>query len=180
MNFIAFLSSAMIPLIFFLVIGIGLANKVEIFSAFVDGAKSGLKVVAGILPTLIGLMVAVGILRESGFLDFLAGFIKPLAKQLGFPSAVLPLVLVKMFSSSAATGLLTDLFKEYGADSTEGYLGALFMCSSETIFYTISVYFLATKEKGHEAVSKGRWIIAGALLCTFAGMIASVWLCHLR
>lgn len=172
MNVIAFLSEITIPMIFFLVVGIGLANKVEIFSAFTKGAMDGLKVVVGILPTLIGLMVAVGILRESGFLEYIAGFVEPIAKCFNFPSALVPLVLVKMFSSSAATGLLTDIFKEYGADSTEGYLGALLMCCSETIFYTISVYFLATKEKGHSAICKGRWVLAGALFCTLAGTIA--------
>ena len=87
---------------------------------------------------------------------------------------VVPLALIKMVSSSAAMGLLVDIFKEFGTDSREGYLSSLLMCCSETIFYTISVYFLATKDKEHRAVTGGRWLLAGALLCTFAGMVASV------
>ena len=79
-----------------------------------------------------------------------------------------------MISSSAATGLLLDIYKEFGTDSTEGFMASLFMCCSETIFYTISVYFMATGDKDHKPVTGMRWTLAGALLCTVAGMAASI------
>ncbi|MDY3854144.1 MAG: spore maturation protein [Butyribacter sp.] len=174
MNVLTFLSNIIIPFIILYIIGYGLLTKTDIFDAFVKGATDGIKVVAGILPTLIGLMIAIGILRESGFLNALAELIRPLADALSFPAQVVPLALIKMISSSAATGLLVDIFKEFGTDSREGYLASLLMCCSETIFYTISVYFLATKDSKHKAVIGVRWLLAGALLCTFAGMAASV------
>lgn len=178
MGVLTFISNLTIPLIFFLIIGYGLAAKTDIFDAFVRGASDGLRVVAGVLPTLIGLLIAIGILRESGCLDGLAKVLEPAASVLHFPAQVIPLILVKMVSSSAATGLLVDIFKEFGADSRVGYLSALLLCCSETIFYTISVYFLATKDREHRAVTGGRWMLAGALLSTFAGTVASVLLAN--
>lgn len=179
MNLITFFSNLIIPIIIFLIIGYGLANKTNIFDAFVKGAADGMRVVAGILPTLIGLLIAVGILRQSGCLEALSRLLEPLADWLHFPAQVIPLILVKMVSSSAATGLLVDIFKEYGTDSSVGYLAGLLLCCSETIFYTISVYFLATKDEKHRAVSGGRWMLAGALLSTLAGTVASIVLTNL-
>lgn len=174
MNVITFLSNLIIPIIIFYIVGYGLLSKTNIFDAFVKGAGDGLKMVFEILPTLIGLMVAIGLMRESGFLTMLSKLLEPVVQLVDFPARVVPLALIKMISSSAATGLLTDIYKEFGTDSREGYLSSLMMCCSETIFYTISVYFLATKDKKHAAVSAGRWLLTGALLCTFAGIAASV------
>lgn len=176
MNLITFLSNLIIPIIIFYIIGYGIMTKTDIFDAFVKGAADGMHVVLEILPTLIGLMVAIGLMRESGFLNVLADFTAPFVRCFDFPAQVVPLTLIKMVSSSAATGLLTDIFKEFGTDSREGYLASLLMCCSETIFYTISVYFLATKDKKHSAVTGVRWLLAGALLCTFVGIVASVFL----
>ena len=116
MNFIVYISDYIIPFIFFYVIGLGLLTKTHIFDEFIEGAKEGFKVVFDILPTLIGLMVAIGILRASGALDLLSGLLKPITDKLHFPSELLPIVLVKMFSSSAATSLLLDIYKEYGPE----------------------------------------------------------------
>jgi spore maturation protein B len=179
MNLLTFLSNLIIPLIIFYVIGYGLMTRTDIFDAFVKGAADGIRVVFDILPTLIGLMLAIGLMRESGFLTMLAEILAPLVQQFAFPASVVPLTLIKMVSSSAATGLLVDIYKEFGTDSREGYLASLLMCCSETIFYTISVYFLATKDKKHRAVTGVRWMLAGALLSTFAGIAASVVLTNL-
>lgn len=176
MNFLTFLSNLIIPIIIFYIIGYGVMTKTDIFDAFVKGAADGMHVVLEILPTLIGLMVAIGLMRESGFLTLLADFAAPFVRCFDFPARVVPLTLIKMVSSSAATGLLTDIFKEFGTDSREGYLASLLMCCSETIFYTISVYFLATKDKKHSAVTGVRWLLTGALLSTFVGIVASVFL----
>lgn len=178
-NFLTFLSNMMIPLIIFCIVAYGILSKTDIFDAFVKGAADGMRVVVQILPTLIGLMMAIGILRESGFLTLLSEFMAPLAEKLQFPAGVVPLTLIKMVSSSAATGLLVDIYKEFGTDSREGYMGSLLMCCSETIFYTISVYFLATKDEKHKAVTGMSWLLSGALLCTFAGIVACVFLTNL-
>lgn len=168
MRILAVLSSLMIPVLIFYIVASGVAAKVNVYEEFLKGAKDGMKTVVGIMPTMIGLMVGVGILRASGFLEFLGSIIGKVTEPLGFPAPLVPLTFVKMFSSSAATGLVLDIFKEYGADSLIGLMTSLMMSSTETIFYTMSVYFLAAK------VSKTRWTLTGALLSTLAGTVASV------
>lgn len=168
MRIMLFLSDVIIPLLIFLIVGYGLLNRQNIYEEFIEGAKDGFQTVIGIMPTLIGLMVAVGILRASGFLEFLAGGCGRLTAYIGFPSELLPITFVKMFSSSAATGLLLDIYKEYGADSTLGKMASIMMGSTETIFYTMSVYFMAAK------VKRSRYTLPGALLATLAGTVASV------
>ena len=176
MKILYFLSDFMIPLVILYVIAYGLLMRVNIFDAFIKGAEDGLRVVVGILPTLIGLLVAIGTLRASGTLEFIGMQIGKVTQYFFFPQELVPLVLVKMFSSSAATGLLLDLYKTYGVDSEIGVLASVLMSCSETIFYTISVYFLATKDKEHKPVTGMRWLLAGALLSTLAGTMASVLL----
>ncbi|NLL00093.1 MAG: spore maturation protein [Clostridiales bacterium] len=173
MDFIIYVSDYIMPFIFFYIIGLGLLMKTPIYEEFIKGAKDGFKVVLDILPTLIGLMVGVGILRASGALDLLSKLLKPITDIFHFPSELLPVVLVKMFSSSAATGLLLDIFKEYGPDSYLGRLISIILSSTETIFYTMAVYFMAA------GVKKSRYTLAGALVATLAGTIASVVITNL-
>ena len=168
MKILLFLSDLIIPLILFYIVGFGFLMKRNIYEDFVDGAASGLKTVVKIMPTLIGLMTGVGILRASGFLDMLGRLFGGILDRIGFPSELVPLTIVKMFSSSAATGLLLDIYKEFGTDSRSGLIASLILSSTETIFYTMSVYFIAAK------VTKTRYTLPGALLATIAGTIASV------
>lgn len=173
MDFLIYLSNFMIPLVIFYIVGIGLLMKNNVYDDFVKGAESGFKIVGGILPTLIGLMMATGILRASGALDMFSAFISPLTEKLGLASEVIPLIIVKMFSSSAASGLLLDLYKEFGTDSYIGSLGSILMSCSETIFYTMSVYFMTAN------VKKTRYTLPGALAATLVGVMASVFLVNL-
>lgn len=170
MELLMYISDFIVPAVILLVVAYGVSEKIKVYDEFIRGAKKGFYTVIKIMPTLIGLMVAVGILRASGFLEFLAGLIGKVTDYIGFPSQLVPLSIVKMFSSSAATGLLLDLFKEYGTDSRIGLIASIMLSCTETIFYTMSVYFMAAK------VKKTRYTLTGALLATLAGMIASVWL----
>jgi spore maturation protein B len=145
--------------------------KINVYDEFIDGAEDGFKVVLGIMPTLVGLMVAIGILRASGTLDIISDALRPVMELIHFPAELISLVLIKMCSSSAATSLLLDIFKQYGPDSYLGTLSSVLMSCSETIFYTLSVYFMAA------GVKKTRYTLAGALTATFAGDVASVILC---
>lgn len=165
-----YISNILIPVIILGIIVYGLWAKVEVYNEFIIGAKKGFTTVINILPTLIGLMVAVGILRASGFLDFLSMILEKVVGGLGFPTELVPIAVVKMFSSSAATGLLLDIYSEYGVDSQMGMMASIMLSSTETIFYTMSVYFMSVK------VTKTRWTLAGALIATMSGVIASVWL----
>lgn len=170
MKIMLFLSDVMIPLLIFCIVGYGILNKHNIYEEFIEGAKDGFQTVIGIMPTLVGLMVAVGILRASGFLDFFASVFARFTNLLKFPSELIPISIVKMFSSSAATGLLLDIYKEFGTDSILGKMASIMMSSTETIFYTMSVYFMSVK------IKKSRYTLAGALLATLAGTVASVFL----
>lgn len=169
MEFLVYLSYYMIPLLIFYIVGFGILQKTNVYQEFVKGAKDGMKTVVELLPTLIGLLMSVGILRASGALTILAQWLSPFAKALGFDEELLPVSFIKLFSSSAATGLVLDIFETYGPDSLLGKTVSILCSSTETIFYTMSVYFLAAK------VKKTRWTLAGGLLATIAGMIASVW-----
>lgn len=170
MKALLFLSDLMIPLVIFYIVGFGILMKRNVYEDFVRGAKDGLKTVFSVLPTLIGLMLGVGILRASGLLEQVSRILGLLVSSSVISPALIPLVIVKMFSSSAAVGLLLDIYKEYGADSTVGYGASLILSSTETVFYTMSVYFMAVK------VTKTRWTLAGSLLAMAAGVAASVFL----
>lgn len=147
--------------------------KTPVFHEFTKGAEDGFKVVLNIMPTLIGLMIAIGILRASGTLDLLSGLLKPFMDMIHFPSELVPLVTVKLFSSSAATSLVLDIFKEYGPDSYLGRLTSIIMSCTETVFYTMSVYFMTAK------IKKTRYTLAGSLFATFVGVISSLILTNI-
>ena len=168
MKLLLAVSDFIVPMVIFGIVCFGVLKKVEVYDTFVKGAKDGFATVLKIMPTLIGLMVAVGVLRASGFLDFLAGLMQQFTGKIWFPGELVPLTLVKMFSSSAATGLLLDVFKEFGTDSYIGLIASISMSCTETIFYTMSVYFMAAK------VTRTRYTLAGALFASLAGLAASV------
>lgn len=168
MKFILYLSDFLIPLVVFYIVGYGLLMKCDVYRDFVAGAVDGLKTVVNIMPTLIGLMAGVGVMRASGLLEALCNIASRAAVAAGFPAELMPLAVVRLFSSSAATGLVLDVFKTYGTDSYIGLVASIMMGCTETVFYTMSVYFMAAK------VTKSRWTLAGALISTFAGIGASV------
>ncbi|MCI9379239.1 MAG: spore maturation protein [Eubacterium sp.] len=168
MQFLQFFSEAVIPITVFLIVAYGLLNRQNVFGDFLKGAKDGFYTVVDIFPTLVGLMCAVGILRASGFLDFFSKILKQVMGPLHFPTELIPVSVVKMFSSSAATGLLLDLFKTYGTDSFIGLCASIMMSCTETIFYTMSIYFM------HIHVKRTRFTLSGALFATICGIAASV------
>ena len=168
MKWFLIVSDLLIPMIILGILCYGILQQVAVYDVFVKGAKSGFLTVAKIIPTMVGLMVAVGILRASGLLTCLSEEIGKFTKWIGFPGELVPLTIVKMFSSSAATGLLLDIYKEFGTDSRNGLIESISMASTETIFYTMSVYYMTAK------VTKTRYTLTGALLATFAGLAASV------
>ncbi len=167
-NVLANISNIIIPAIIFYIVAYGLISHTKVYEDFIKGAADGFKTVIQIMPTLIGLMIAVGVLRASGFLDFLAGTIGRLTEGINLPAEIVPLIFIKMFSSSAATGLVLDIFKKYGTDSYIGMMTSILVSCTETCFYTMSVYFMAAK------VTKTRYTLAGALAATAAGVAASI------
>ena len=168
MRLFLFCSDMIIPVIILGIVCYGVTQHVDVYESFIKGANSGFQTVIKIMPTMLALMIAVGILRASGLLEAIGMWIGSMTDHIGFPGELVPLTVVKMFSSSAATGLLLDLYKEYGTDSRSGLIASISMACTETIFYTMSVYFMTAK------VRKSRYTLPGALIATFAGIAASV------
>ena len=173
MKFLLILSDLMIPLVLIYILFYGYSKKTNVYDSFIDGAEEGFKTVFKIAPTLVGLMVSVGVLRASGALDLLSNIISPITEKIGYPTEVVPLTFMRLISSSASTGILLDLFKTYGPDSFIGKFVSVMMSSTETVFYTMSVYFMAVN------ITKTRYTLAGALIANFAGVIASLWICNI-
>ena len=144
-------------------------RRVDVYSALVKGAGSGLETLARIVPALIGLMTAVSMLRASGALELLADVLSPAMDRLGLPSELLPLMLVRPVSGSAALGVGAELIAEYGPDSTLGRTAAVMLGSTETTFYTIAVYF------GAVGISRTRYAVPAALCADLTGFLASAW-----
>ncbi|MBR5267013.1 MAG: spore maturation protein [Lachnospiraceae bacterium] len=170
MKVLVCLSEWLVPIVIFYIVGFGVLSERPVFDDFLKGAKEGMTTVSGVMPTLIGLMTAIGVLRASGFLETVSEILKTPAEVLGVPVELVPIVFVRMISSSAATGLVLDIYKTYGPDSLIGNIVSIIMGSTETIFYTMSVYFMTAK------IGKTRWTLHGALIATIAGIAASIFI----
>ena len=133
LNVLVNLSNIIITALIFYIVAYGIACGTPVYEEFIKGAKDGMKTVVQIMPTLIGLMMAVGILRASGFMEFVGGLLGGILGYVNFPAELVPVTFVKMFSSSAATGLVIDIFKEFGPDSYIGYATSLMMSSKSNI-----------------------------------------------
>lgn len=173
MEILIFLSEFMVPLTVFYIVGFGVLSKRPVFDDFLKGAGEGMKTVAGVMPTLIGLMAAVGVLRSSGILNAIGSCLTVPAAWLHIPMPVVPVILVRAISSSAATGLILDIFKEYGPDSLVGNMVSIMMGCTETVFYTMSVYFMSAH------IQKTRWTLPGAAAATAGGIISSIFLAEM-
>lgn len=168
MQALARFSDIIIPVIIFYIVGYGLVSRVKVYESFLKGAREGIETAVKMMPTLVGLLVGVGVLRASGFLDLVGNALSFVVSPLGVPAEIVPLFLVKLFSGSAATGLVLDIFRTYGPDSFVGTMASILMSCTETCFYTMSVYYLAAK------ITKTRYTLPGALFALFAGFVASV------
>ena len=173
MRIINYFSVISIPCIIFIIIVNGLLEKKNVFDIFIDGAKEGTKIVYNLLPTLIGLFVAVGALRNSGLLDFIIDLFSPLINFFNMPKEIMPLAFLRPISGSAATAIATDIMNVYGVDSKIGYIASVIMGSTETTLYTIAVYTSCIK------VKNARYIIVPALIGDITGMLVSVVVCNI-
>ena len=132
-----------------------LFSKKSYFDSFTEGAREGLSSSIKLLPTLIGLVVAIKMLRASGALELASSFLSPIFSKIGVPSEILPLLITRPFSGSAANALFYSLTEEYGADSFVGFLSSVIMGSSDTAVYIIALYFssVGIKKSRHAFVT---------------------------
>lgn len=172
MQIVNFLSASAIPVIIVVIILYGIKEKKKVFDAFLDGAKEGMEIVVNLFPTLIGIFLAVGLLRTSGILDLIISIISPVTNLFQIPSQILPLAMLRPISGSASMGVAVDIMSHYGVDSFIGMITSTIMGSTETTFYTIAIYTACVK------IKKIRYVLAAALLADLAGMITSVIICN--
>jgi spore maturation protein B len=163
------LCSMLVPLLLLAVALWGCVRRVDLWSALVDGAGEGLRVMVGIVPPLIALLTAVYMLRASGALELLGGVLEPVLSAVGIPVETIGLLLVRPVSGTAALGVGADLISTYGPDSLVGRTAAVMLGSTETTFYTVAVYFGAAK------IAKTRYAVPAALCADAAGFLAASW-----
>ncbi|MBE5955955.1 MAG: spore maturation protein [Lachnospiraceae bacterium] len=168
MNYLLFFSNFMIPFVIFSIILSGIIKKLPVFDLFTAGTERGFETVLKMAPVLIGLLSAVSALRASGLLTFMETLFLPVEKLFSFPARLIPLIFVRLFSTSAATGFLLDIFKEAGPDSFTGFSASVIMSCTEAAFYTMSIYFSSVH------IKKTRWTLPGALFSSFAGIGISI------
>lgn len=173
MSFVNYLSNSIIPIVITIIIIYALKEKIKIFDTFLEGAKEGMEIVVTLLPTLIGLFVAIGTLRSSGFIDYLVNSASPITNILGVPKEIMPLAFLRPISGSASIAIGTDIMKQYGVDSNIGIIAATIMGSTETTFYTIAIYTSVVK------IKKTRGILFAALIGDLIGMLVSVAICRI-
>ena len=168
MKIINYFSTAAIPVIIAVIILYGVIERKKVYDIFLKGAKDGIKILFQLIPTLIGIFVAVGALRNSGVLDLIINIISPLTNFLKIPSEIMPLALLRPISGSASIGVAVDIMQKYGTDTFIGLITSTIMGSTETTLYTIAIY------TGCVGIKKTRVVLLAALLADLAGIIASV------
>ena len=157
----------LIPLLFLLAGSFAIARRQDVYAALLSGAQRGLRLLATLAPTLIVLLSVVTFLRQSGFFELLSTWLRPLFSRLGIPAELAPLMLIRPLSGSAALAIGADLMRQHGVDSLIGKTAAVMLGSSETTFYTISVYF------GAAGVKRTRYAIPAALCADVTGFFCA-------
>lgn len=161
------MSNYVIPFFIALIMIIGLAKKVDVFSEFTEGAKENLKASVSVLPSLIALMTAIGMFKASGALELISTAISPLTSFLGFPEECIPLAIIRPISGSGALAVFENILTDVSPDSFAGRVASVIIGSTETTFYTIAVYYGITK------VKKTRQALPASLAADFTGFVLS-------
>lgn len=162
-------SSGAIPVIIALVALVGAVRGVKVYEVFVEGAKEGFEVAVRIIPYLVAVLVAVGMVRSAGLLDLVSKALAPVLAWVGVPAETLPMMLVRPLSGSGADGVMVELMKEHGADSVAATTAAVMSGAADTTFYILAVYFGSV---GIQRVRHGLW---AGLIGDLAGLLAAAW-----
>ncbi len=157
----------LIPLLMIAAACAALAKKQDVYGALLEGGRAGLRLLVSIVPALVVLLTAVHMLRASGAAELLTGLLAPVADAVGIPAETLPLILIRPISGSAALAVGADLMAVHGPDSLVGRTAAIMLGSTETTFYTVSVYF------GAAGIRKTRYTVPAALIADAAGFFAA-------
>jgi spore maturation protein B len=161
-----------IPLIFFLIIGYAMIRRVKVYESFIEGGKEGFDIFIQILPYIVAILVAIGMFRISGALDYLTDLLAPLTQAVGMPSEVLPVALMKPLSGSGSLGIVTEIVQA-APNSFNAKMASTMFGSTDTTFYIIALYF------GSVGIKKIRHAMLAGLTADLAGILAAVWISHL-
>jgi spore maturation protein B len=172
-NLVSFLSIIAIPTVILAFLVWGIFKRVKVYEAFVEGAKEGFTVAIRIIPYLVAMLVAIGIFRASGAMDFLTIALNPITSLIGFPAEALSMALMRPLSGSGSLGVMTELMKVHGPDSFIGILASTMYGSSETTFYVLAIYF------GSVNIKRIRHALPAGLLADLAGMLGALFICRL-
>ncbi len=170
---IDFISKFSVPGVIFIIVVIGYMKRVPVFDTFVEGAKEGAKAAFDVLPVMVGILAAVSIINASGLIDILTSLLKGPLSLIGIPAEIVPILLIRPFSGSASLGLFTQQIKLFGADTYLGRTISTIMGSSETVLYTLPVYF------GAANVKDTRHAVAASLVASYTGMLVSIFICRI-
>jgi spore maturation protein B len=151
----------------------GILRKVPVFESFLEGASDAIHIALRLMPYLVGMMVAVGMLRDSGAIDMITAWIGPLLQKAGFSQALVPLALLRPFSGAASNAVMFDLIEQYGPDHIISLTAATIMGATETTFYLVAILFGAVN------ISRTRHAITASLIGELCGVIAAVYFCDL-
>lgn len=162
-----------IPLLILAIPLYGAFRRVKVYETFVDGAKEGFQVAVRIIPFLVAILVAVGMLRAAGAIDLLTLWADPVLRRIGMPAEILPLALLRPLSGSGSLGVVTELVKTHGPDSFIARLAATAYGSTETTFYVLAVYF------GAVGIKKTRHAVLAGLFADVVSLIAAVVVCRI-
>lgn len=172
-NIINIISVIAIPALVLFIVVYGVAKKVKIYEAFVEGAKEGFNVGVRIIPYLVAMLVAIGIFRAGGAMEMLASILSPVTRLIGMPPEALPMAIIRPLSGSGALGTMSEIIKTHGPDSLIGRMVSVMMGSSETTFYVLAVYF------GSVAITKTRQAVPAGIIADIVAVLMSVWLVNL-
>ncbi|MCL2671535.1 MAG: spore maturation protein [Clostridiales bacterium] len=164
------MTAYILPCLIVLVVVYALIKRVNVFTAFIEGAGEALPMIKTILPVLATLMIALQCFRDSGTMDYFVHLLTPVSRALGFEAELLPVILIRPLSGSAAMAAAADLFQTHGVDSKIGFLASIIVGGTETVFYTAALYF------GAAGVKRTRGAIPLALLLTVVAIVAGIWL----
>jgi spore maturation protein B len=160
-------------LILLFVVGIPLYahfRKIPVYDTFIEGAKEGFPTLIKLIPYLVGMLVAIGMLRASGTFDLLAQLLAPLLMKVGIPAEIVPIAIIRPFSSSAATAAVAELLHTQGGDSYLSHVAAIVAGTTETTFYVVAVYF------GAANIRNTRHAIPTSIIVDITGILAAVWI----
>ena len=173
MKIINYISIIAMPLVILIIVSRGLKERISVFDVFLKGARDGIEITIKIFSTLVGLFVAIGLLRSSGILDFITKLISPILIMLQFPGEIVPLALLRPISGSASMAVATDIMAQNGVDAFVGVVASVIMGATETTLYTIAVYSSSVR------IKNTRKILIASLLADLTGVIVSIVICKL-